>query len=79
MRARLDQVTQDILDEAVLKVMMGARREGQRYDSHADGTRHRHGASSRTRAGLHEVAGRAPLRFTIIPRGQSGGHVALPG
>lgn len=75
-RARLDRVTQDILDEAVLKVMMGARREGQRQiltPMELDTVKVHEAGHALV---YMKLAGRAPLRFTIIPRGQSGGHVA---
>ena len=77
-RAGLKQVTQDILDEAVLKTMFGARRDGQRSVLTAmelDTVKVHESGHALVYMKLY---GRAPLRFTIIPRGQSGGHVAFP-
>lgn len=77
-RARLNLVTQDILDEAVLKVTFGARREGQRQiltPLELDTVKvHESGHA----VVYMRLAGRAPLRFTIVPRGRTGGHVAFP-
>lgn len=77
-RAGLKAVTQEVLDEAVLKTLYGVRRDGQRAILTA---------MELDTVKVHEsghalvylkLSGRAPLRFTIIPRGQSGGHVAFP-
>jgi len=77
-RAGLKKVTQDILDEAVLKTMFGARRDGQRAVltfMELDTVKVHESGHALV---YMKLAGRAPLRFTIIPRGQSGGHVAFP-
>lgn len=77
-RARLSKVPQHILDEAVLKVMIGARREGQRQiltPMELDTVKVHESGHALV---YMKLAQRAPLRFTIIPRGQSGGHVAFP-
>lgn len=77
-RAKLTQVTQDILDEAVLKTMWGARRDGQRQvltAAEVDTVKKHESGHALV---YMKLSGRAPLRFTIIPRGQSGGHVAFP-
>jgi ATP-dependent metalloprotease FtsH len=74
-RVNLDRVTADILDEAVQKVMHGARRDSQRAVLHADeiDTVKVHEAGHALLYWLR--TGKAPLRFTVIPRGNSGGHV----
>jgi cell division protease FtsH len=77
-RAGLKKVTQDILDEAVLKTMFGARRDGQRAVltfMELDTVKVHESGHALV---YMKLSGRAPLRFTIIPRGQSGGHVAFP-
>ncbi|CAN5129123.1 hypothetical protein BH11CYA1_BH11CYA1_06710 [soil metagenome] len=77
-RAGLDKVTQDVLDEAVLKTMFGARRDGQRAvltPMELDTVKVHESGHALV---YMKLSGRAPLRFTIIPRGQSGGHVAFP-
>jgi len=75
-RAGLNKVTQDILDEAVLKVTIGVRRDGQRQiltPMELDTVKVHESGHALV---YMKLSGRAPLRFTIIPRGQSGGHVA---
>jgi cell division protease FtsH len=74
-RAKLKRVPQHILDEAVQKVMFGARRDSQRSVLHADelDTIKKHEAGHALLYWLRTK--KAPLRFTIIPRGQTGGHV----
>jgi len=77
-RANLKKVTQDILDEAVLKTIYGARRDGQRAvltPMELDTVKVHESGHALV---YLKLSGRAPLRFTIIPRGQSGGHVAFP-
>jgi cell division protease FtsH len=77
-RAGLKRVPQDILDEAVLKTMYGARREGQRSvltPEELDTVKVHESGHALV---YMKLSGRAPLRFTIIPRGQTGGHVAFP-
>ena len=77
-RAGLKKVTQDILDEAVLKTIYGARRDGQRAvltPMELDTVKVHESGHALV---YLKLSGRAPLRFTIIPRGQSGGHVAFP-
>lgn len=75
-RAGLNKVTQDILDEAVLKVTIGVRRDGQRQILTAMELDTVKVHESGHALVYMKLSGRAPLRFTIIPRGQSGGHVA---
>ena len=75
-RAGLKKVTQDILDEAVLKVTIGVRRDGQRQILTAMELDTVKVHESGHALVYMKLSGRAPLRFTIIPRGQSGGHVA---
>jgi|JI6StandDraft_1071083.scaffolds.fasta_scaffold00015_60 cell division protease FtsH len=77
-RAGLKKVTQAILDEAVLKTMFGARRDGQRAVLTAMELDTVKVHESGHALVYMKLSGRAPLRFTIIPRGQSGGHVAFP-
>lgn len=75
-RAGLNKVTQSILDEAVLKVTIGVRRDGQRQiltPMELDTVKVHESGHALV---YMKLSGRAPLRFTIIPRGQSGGHVA---
>ena len=76
-RAGLNLVTQDILDEAVLKVTFGARRDGQRQimtPGEVDTIKVHEGGHAIV---YMRLTGRAPLRFTMVPRGRSGGHVAF--
>jgi cell division protease FtsH len=75
-RAGLDRVTQQMLDEAVLKVLYGPRREGQRsvLTEMEVNTVMVHEAGHALV--YMKISGKAPLRFTMVPRGQTGGHVA---
>lgn len=75
-RANLDLITQATLDEAVQRVLYGPRREGQR----AVMTPEEHDTVKVHESGhalvYMKLSGKAPLRFTMVPRGQTGGHVA---
>ncbi len=77
MRARLGAklITQQILDEAVLEVIWGSRKTKDRKLWNKQEVK-----TVRVHESGHALAGilashRLPLRFTMVPRGQSGGHV----
>jgi cell division protease FtsH len=71
----LDKVTARCLDEAILKVRMGPARDSDRAMMSPDEL-----DTVKVHEGGHALVywmltGKAPERFTIIPRGQTGGHV----
>lgn len=74
-RRKAKLITQEILDEAVLKVIWGSRRDKDRklWTPQEVKTVRVH-ESGHALAGIL-ASGRLPLRFTMVPRGGSGGHV----
>jgi cell division protease FtsH len=74
-RKKLRKICQNTLDEAVLRVMFGARRESQRTvmtEFEIKIVKYHEGGHGFT---FWKRTNKAPLRVTLVPRGQSGGHV----
>jgi cell division protease FtsH len=71
----LDKVTMKCLDEAILKIRMGPARDSDRAmltEGELDTVKVHEGGHAYV---YWKLTGKAPERFTIIPRGQTGGHV----
>lgn len=75
-REGADKITQAMLDEAVQKVLYGPRREGSRAVLTPDEVDTVMVHEAGHALVYMKLSGKAPLRFTMVPRGQSGGHVA---
>jgi cell division protease FtsH len=71
----LEKVNMKCLDEAILKVRMGPARQSDRAmlsQGELDTVKVHEGGHAYV---YWKLTGKAPERFTIIPRGQTGGHV----